>query len=240
MAKDYFQFKQFRVYQNQSGMKVCTDSCILGAWAKPTDAVSILDIGTGTGLLSLMLAQNTQKPITGIEIDKNAYKQAHTNILHSPWSSQIKVINQSVQEFVDKNRERVHYDFIICNPPFFKNHLLTQNIQKQKALHDQSLSMSDLLIAVNLLLTDSGRFVVMYPEYEAQVFMKEAFKVGLFCTQRLSVYHSKNHSKAFRVIQEFEKKVPALVKDEILIIKDEHEQYHIDFEELLREYYLIF
>lgn len=239
MAKDYFEFKQFKVYQTQAGLKVCTDSCVLGAWASPKSSIKILDIGTGTGLLSLMLAQNTDSSITAIELDLASYQQAKINISSSPWASQIHLLHTSLQDFVRLSKGQC-YDFIICNPPFFKNHLLTQNEQKKMALHDGSLSMSDLLAGVQKLLSQSGEFVVMYPAYEAAHFAKLAVERDLFCCKCLHIYHSPSHQKIFRTLQIFQKKAVKEAQEDALFIKDEAGAYHPDFERLLRSYYTIF
>ncbi len=239
MAKDYFKFKQFTVYQEKAGLRVCTDSCILGAWASPRSFSDILDIGSGTGLLSLMLAQRTDCSITAIELDDSSYKQAQRNIECSPWASQICLLHTSLQDFMRASKGSV-YDFVICNPPFFGNHLTAKNAQKKMALHNENLSMPDLLEAVQHLLRVSGVFLVMYPAYEASCFAALAAEYGLFCWQRLQVYHSPQHSKVFRTIQVFQKEAAKEIQEDVLFIKDQDGVYHPDFEHLLRAYYIIF
>lgn len=120
MANTYFQFKQFRINQDNTAMKVCTDSCIFGAYAEPKPEVrSVLDIGTGTGLLALMLAQRIIKKslpgIDAVEIDSAAYKQARQNVANSPWVGQVKVYHESVQTYSQNCTKQ--YDFIMTNPP---------------------------------------------------------------------------------------------------------------------------
>jgi len=118
MANPYFQFKQFMVYQDKCAMKVGTDAVILGAWVKTDDAERILDIGTGTGILALMLAQRSNCPIDAIDIDENACEQAKANVLNSRWASRIEVYHQSFQEFYKK--QTALYNLIVCNPLFYK------------------------------------------------------------------------------------------------------------------------
>src|SRR5690606_21649535 len=108
-------FKQFEIYQEQTAMKVGTDGVLLGAWTKVGSAKTILDVGCGTGLLSLMLAQKSNARITAVEIDQNAFEEAKLNISISPWSNQIELIHANFEQFNTVNK----FDIIICNPPFF-------------------------------------------------------------------------------------------------------------------------
>ncbi|MEM8894752.1 MAG: methyltransferase [Bacteroidota bacterium] len=145
MPNTYFDFKQFRVDQGQSGMKVTTEGCILGAWARFNQPKRILDIGTGTGLLSLMLAQRYPTGIIdAVELDEKAAQQAKQNFRKSPWSSKLTAHHCCIKDFEAVNGRC--YDLIICNPPFFKNDLKSTNSQKAKAIHNDNLSQSLLFV----------------------------------------------------------------------------------------------
>ncbi|MBP6411549.1 MAG: methyltransferase, partial [Pseudarcicella sp.] len=128
IKNNFFRFKQFVVHQSLSGMKVTTEACLLGAKVPVENCKHILDIGSGTGLLSLMMAQRTQACITGVEIDEKAYQQSVENSKKSPFYSQIVFLNQSIQRFSETQMallQRQYFDLIVSNPPFFTNHLQT-------------------------------------------------------------------------------------------------------------------
>ncbi|NJL13777.1 MAG: methyltransferase [Microscillaceae bacterium] len=128
MANTFFQFKQFRVEQAGAALKVCTDACLFGAWLPAQSAISILDIGTGTGLLALMLAQRTPARLTAIEIDPQAAQQAQANFLQSPWTHRLQLIAGAAQDFARQTTEK--FDWIVSNPPFFEKHWLPEDAQK--------------------------------------------------------------------------------------------------------------
>ena len=138
MGNDNFRFKQFTVFHNKCAMKVGTDGVLLGAWANLEDCESILDIGTGTGIIALMAAQRSNAEIEAIDIEKNACLQATENIENSPWPTRINVHNESLQLFAEKTEKK--YSHIISNPPFFCNSLLSDDKNRQLARHPISLS----------------------------------------------------------------------------------------------------
>lgn len=239
MANDYFQFKEFRVEQGNTAMKVCTDSCIFGAYVQPTTATrQVLDIGTGTGLLSLMLAQQgNQFNITALEIDEAAYLQAQQNVAASPWAPRINVLHQAVQNFVSQASPT--YDLIITNPPFFENHLKTKHLSQNRALHSEDLSFDELLTATDQLLAPQGTLAVLLPVYQMEVFVHKALAYGLHTHQTLRIH---NHPKKldFRMVCHFRRKAVAneeVIRDE-LFIRNAHNEYTPEFVDLLKPYYL--
>src|ERR1700709_822606 len=151
MSNPYFQFKQFTIYQDRSAMKVCTDACILGAWfAQKAPAYSrVLDIGSGTGLLMLMLAQKHKGEIKGIELDLAAYRQLRDNIGLSPWKSMLKVFPGDVRSFSFPDK----FDFIITNPPFFEGDLLSASDSANLAKHSKELTLIQLLSVIDANLS---------------------------------------------------------------------------------------
>jgi tRNA1Val (adenine37-N6)-methyltransferase len=232
----YFQFKQFTVQQDQCAMKVCTDACILGAYAKVERAASVLDIGTGTGLLALMAAQRSQATIDAVEIELNMYRQATQNIQQSPFASRIRIFHQPIQVFSPEPNQL--YDVIVSNPPFFRNHLRSTDASRNVALHAESLSFEELLQAVDRLLSPQGKFFVLLPCYEASVLEESAHGFGLFSTRQLFIRHSARHP-VFRVIHTFTR-VPEPAMEEELSIYQSINQYTIAFQSLLKAYYLAF
>lgn len=217
-------------------MKVCTDACILGAYAAVNEAKAVLDIGTGTGLLALMAAQRSQAKFDAVEVNPEAYQQAVQNVAASPFAKRIQLFDQSIQAFsLEQNRL---YDVIISNPPFFQNHLLSPQPDRNTALHTESLSFEELLQSVDRLLSSEGEFQVLLPIYEAGILTQKAKAFGLFPLRQLSIRHSAQHS-VFRIILTFSRS-PALIKEEELTIFQVDNQYSRAFQLLLQEYYLIF
>lgn len=233
MPNPYFQFKQFRIEQDKAGMKVTTDGCLFAALIEPDQEGPILDIGTGTGLLSLMLAQRTSAFIDAIEIDAQVATQANENVIASPWLEQIQVHLASLQEYVSDKK----YKQIISNPPFFKNNASSSTKQKNFAIHNDLLPMEDLLSRVLLLLDIDGIFWLMYPLYEMGVFISAASNKGLYLQKQVLV---RNQSKQtpIRSICCFSKRhIETPIQKEICIRAD-NQEYTGEFKILLKDFYL--
>ncbi|RYU93880.1 tRNA1(Val) (adenine(37)-N6)-methyltransferase [Emticicia agri] len=242
MPKSYFQFKQFIVHQDKCAMKVCTDACILGAYADVSAANKILDIGTGTGLLSLMLAQRSKATIDAVEIDNDAYTQAKINIAESPFAERITLHQQPVQQFSREQSGDVNplYDLIISNPPFYQNSLPSPDAQTNKALHAETLTFSELIEVVVSLLAADGRFIVLLPPFEADQLTRVAQKKALYLSEKLLIQH--NPQKAvFRVIMTFQKRSISEYREDTLAIHEKNSNTYADkFRQLLSDYYTIF
>jgi tRNA1Val (adenine37-N6)-methyltransferase len=233
MSNDYFQFKQFLVKQGGAAMKVSTDACIQGAWTPIKPGVkTVLDIGTGTGLLSLMLAQRSNDiDIEAIEIDKNAAEQAAENIDASPWSDRISIIHGDVKTVMPGKR----YDLIICNPPFFQNSLLGDTEERNIARHTLSLSYRDLLEVVKQHLEPSGYASVLLPVSENEIWESMLAAEGMKVFRRLLVKPRKD-MQPNRVISLCSYKAEMQQPSE-LVIYDES-GYTPEFRELLAPFYL--
>ncbi len=242
MSNTHFTFKQFTIHQDQTAMKVTTDACILGAYTDVQEAKNILDIGTGTGLLALMLAQRSEAKIDAIEINENAYNQAVINVNKSIFGDKIKIHNTSVQLFSNnlgvKGLRLCLYDLIISNPPFYQNHLKSETESRNNSLHTDTLSFEDLLSSVLRLLTPNGTFVVLLPAYESSVFEQLAISQELYPQKKLTIHHRKG-SKILRIITTFGR-IKKEMSNEELSIKNPDESYSTDFQRLLKDYYLIF
>jgi tRNA1Val (adenine37-N6)-methyltransferase len=184
MANNYFSFKQFTIYQDRCAFKVGTDGVLLGAYADVSQAVKILDIGTGTGLIALMLAQRCEAIITAIEPDKESFSQACLNIEGSNWTKRIKTHNSSLQDFFPGDDK---FDLIITNPPYFTDSLKNPDPGKASARHNFLLSNDDLLAGVKRLITDDGKFQIILPYAEAYVFIAAAQAYGFYCNDILKV-----------------------------------------------------
>ena len=214
-------------------MKVTTDACIQGAWAPLQSQVKrVLDIGAGTGLLSLMLAQrNPDLIIDAIELDSDAAAQAKENVLASAWQDRVNVVQGDVCTYPFSHK----YDLIISNPPFFNNSLLSDKANKNMARHTESLSYVDLLQAIEMNLSDNGYASVLLPFAEYQVWSKLIQEASWIEFDRLFVKHTPD-AAAKRVVCVFSKQaLPA--KEETLVIKDDG-VYTAEFTSLLSPYYL--
>ncbi len=238
---DYFQFKKFTVWQNRCAMKVSTDSCILGALTELENAQNALDIGTGTGLLAMFLAQkNLTLPITALEIEPAAAGQAKDNFLRNGFEKQIQLIEKAVQDFAKQNRETTEkpnlYDLIICNPPYFVESTLSANTAKNIARHNQTLSFSELAESVCLLLAKKGSFWVILPMPEMQILEKDLENKGLFIQKEIRIQNFADR-KAHRIISVFGKEKTRLETAE-LIIFEKPQTYTAQFVEYLKPYYL--
>jgi len=183
-----FRFRQFEVRQSQSAMKVGTDSVLLGCLAQQPGASTILDIGTGTGLLSLMMAQHfPQASIDAVEVDSLAYEEASFNAGQSPWGGRIDVHYQTFQEFVAQTNTR--YDLIISNPPYYKasDNVKIEDRQRSNARHDGALSFDDLLQGCAALLITEGTCWLILPRQESEMLLALTDQYGLYLHRRISI-----------------------------------------------------
>lgn len=240
MAKNsFFRFKQFTIHQDKSAMKVCTDACVLGAWAKLTDGARILDIGAGTGLLSLMMAQRFPlSRIDAVELDDEAFLQANENVGQSPFSDRIHVVHAAVQEY---NTE-IKYDSVITNPPFFQSDLRSPDSKKNVAHHAGSLSFSELLDALDRLVSENGTFHILLPVDEGAVFLKKSIGLGWFLHKKLTLFHHEG-KKPFRLVMTFHRTEVVdngQINEALCIYEPDGKTYHPAFRELMKDYYLIF
>ncbi len=238
MSNTYFSFKQFTIHQDRCAMKVCTDACLLGAWTAkkigeiPLTPQNILDIGTGTGLLSLMLAQKTKAVIHAIELNEAAAAQAKENFEKSRWNERLFLFHTSIQEFPPK----IKYDLITSNPPFFEDDLQSKNPAKNAAKHDTTLSLSELTRAINIHLEDEGLASILIPWHRTSYVELLAQREGLFIQDRLMVRQSPTHP-FFRTLLTLSK-LERPGRTEELSIHDEHRNYTPGFITLLKDYYL--
>jgi len=244
----FFRFKQFTVWHDRSALRVCTEACILGAYTEVKDVTQALDIGTGTGLLALMIAQrNADMHIDAVEIEAQNVAQAVDNVSKSPFAKRISVYHAPIQTWEKQSplltaravpNYSSKYDLIISNPPFFDKHLLSPREERNRALHTETLSLSDLAQSVVRLLADSGRFVVLLPPYETQRLTDFLASLEVWPTRELHIF-SRQGKPVFRKITTFERK-KAESYTETLYIHDSDGTYSDDFRTLLKEYYLIF
>lgn len=242
MANTFFNFKQFTVHQELCAMKVSTDACIFGALLakafanselqQPDTTSTYLDIGTGTGLLSLMLAQKSKGIITAVDIEEGAAKQAAKNIADSIFAKKINVFKEDILRFEPANK----MDGIFCNPPFYEADLHSPDVQKNAAKHDTTLTLQPLSVYVEKHLKPTGVFSILLPYQRVNEFVEMALISGLYLRKKILVRHSPKHT-FFRGILFF-KKMETSLENSSLLIRNEEGNYTAEFIELLKDYYL--
>ncbi len=236
MSSQEFVFKQFKILQDKCAMKVGTDAVLLGSWVNASNAKTILDIGTGTGIIALMLAQKSDATIDAIDIDKNAFLQASENIAGCKWKERIQIHHISLQQY---STDSPKYDLIVSNPPYFVDSSKASEESRTNARHTDQLPFSDLLNGVLNLLNPTGSFYVILPTKESQVFRDMAEEQNLFLTKLTRVITLADRPEK-RLLMQFEFTKKALEENFITIEKDERHSYTDEYKELTKDYYLAF
>lgn len=235
MGAEPFHFKKFSVAQNQCAHKVGTDGVLLGAWVTVKENEgNILDVGTGSGLIALMLAQRTNPSsrIDAVEIEAKDAQQAWENVQQSPWPEKITIYQEAVQRF---NPEK-DYDLIVSNPPYFVNSWLPPEEKRSQARHTHQLSYQDLLVTVSRLLKKQGRLAVILPYAEGLIFLDLALSFHLFPVRK-TAFRSRLHKPVERLLLElaYEGKLEA---EQEIILYESGENWSEDYKELTGEFYL--
>ena len=234
--KGRFDFKQFSIIQENSAMKVGTDGVLLGAWTNIDPAQRALDIGTGTGLVALMLAQrHPALEIDGIEIDAPSFSEAKVNAACSPWSDRVNIIKGKVQDLPDSRH--LAYDLIVSNPPYFSAGTLPPAEGRHQARHNSRLTPAQLLKAVRDLLKRDGRFSVILPTLEGASFTDLAKNCGFFLSRKTAFYAKKNKPQE-RWLIEFTRKPTAQVGLTELVQYDENGDWSTSYKNLTQGFYL--
>lgn len=233
---ELFRFKEFSINQDRCAMKVGTDGVLLGAWASIAhNPRSILDIGAGTGLVALMLAQRSTAPtIEGIEIVENAFEQCVANFENSPWSDRLFCYHAGLDELIEEPYEV--YDLIVSNPPFFTEDVPSGNSFRDIARQNQSLPFDELLESVSKLLSEFGNFTTIIPFKEERYFIELAATFGLFCNRVLRVRGNPS-AEVKRSLLEFSFS-EAEVSEEELTIEIKRHEYTLAYQELTKAFYL--
>jgi tRNA1Val (adenine37-N6)-methyltransferase len=231
-----FQFKQFSIQQDQCAMKVGTDGVLLGAWASlDHQPDSILDIGAGTGLIALQLAQRSSaETIDAIELDDAAYEQCVANFEASPWADRLFCYHAGFDEFVDEMEDK--YDLIVSNPPFYAEDVASGNTARDLARQSNSLPFGELIQGVAQFLTDKGIFSVIVPFKEEQGFVQLAQNVGLY-PNRMTRVKGNPETDFKRSLMEFSFQQNEPQMDTLIIEKERH-QYTEAYIKLTQAFYL--
>jgi tRNA1Val (adenine37-N6)-methyltransferase len=234
MSDSVFHFKQFLIHQYKCAMKVGTDAVLLGSWVNVGQSKSILDIGTGTGIIAIMLAQKSLAFIDAIDMDKGAFEQALENINNCPWPDRIKPFHSSLQDFaINANKK---YELIVSNPPYFVDASKAPEAARNQARHTDNLSFHDLIEGVKQLLNADGRFCMILPNKEGSDFRELALEQGLYCTELVKV-KTKAEKQEKRLLMQFEFS-EKLLKSSELILQLDDTIYTQNYIELTKDFYL--
>jgi tRNA1Val (adenine37-N6)-methyltransferase len=238
MANQYFRFKQFTIKQDKCAMKVGTDGVLLGAWASSACCKKVLDVGTGTGLIALMIAQRSLANIDALEIDAEAALQAEENIRNSPWRNRIKVKQGAFQEYAFFSQEK--YDAIVCNPPYFISNLKSIDIKRNLARNSENLTLEDLVEYAVLIMGENARLAVIIP-YELKNRYRRILNKNKLNISRETAIKPFSDKSPVRVLVEAANAtgIPC-VKAEISIKSKVNSRYTDEYIDLVREFYLIF
>ncbi len=228
------------MHQEHTAMKVCTDACLFGAWSAADgqilSAKNILDIGSGTGLLSLMLAQQSNAHITAIEIEAGAFEQTKANFEASVWKDRLNIVHSSIQDYASNNKQTL-FDCIITNPPFYEGDLNSPDNAKNLAAHSTALPWDTLAEAAACLLQENGAWFVLVPTLRAYTMQKLALNFGLQLSQECLMYNDAKHLP-IRAMLKFIKQKEVVIQRQKIVIKNADQSYTTEFTNYLKEYYL--
>ncbi len=238
MGNGNFRFKKFTVNHDKCAMKVGTDGVLLGAWCNVEGVRSVLDVGTGSGLIALMVAQrNSSCIIDAVEIDKESFVQASANAACCQWSDRINMVHSSFSEYYSGTKKK--FDLIVSNPPWFINSLTNPDPGRSAARHTHSLSMEDLVKGTKKLLAPGGRFCMIMPVTEAEILIKYSKTENIFCRKITSV-HPNPGKPPKRYLMEFCKTEGEIVQAELILELDKRHKYSNEFKKLTGDFYLYF
>ncbi|MGZ5220447.1 MAG: tRNA1(Val) (adenine(37)-N6)-methyltransferase [Chitinophagaceae bacterium] len=241
MGNPFFNFKAFTINQEHTSMKVCTDSCLFGAWVAKRmtdhfpDAGEALDVGTGTGLLSLMIAQHHPAEIHALDIEEGAIRDAKMNFEHSPWKQRLVLHHRSIQQFAKESPGT--FDIVICNPPFFHLSLRSNDAGKNISKHEENLPIPELLFHINMVLKDDGAAFILLPASRHEEFLKTFEKENFYLHEIMEMKQSTD-SENFRTCYRISKAIPKNKTLSTISIRDNSGNYTEEFIALLKPYYL--
>ena len=231
-----FHFKQFTIHQDRCSMKVGTDGVLLGAWADVGEAAHILDVGTGSGLIAIMLAQRAEGAhIHAVEVDQASAGQARENMEVSPWKGRLQVFHAPVQEYA--RSVSTPYDLIVSNPPFFSGGTFSHNQDRNSVRHTIKLPHGDLLSAARSLLAPRGRFCLILPYIEGLRFQELAKNYHLYCTRETEVKPTKD-KPVERLLLQFEREAREIEKNSLVIQNNKRNDWTEEYVKLAGDFYL--
>ena len=220
---------------HRSTMKIGTDAVLLSAWVNTVNVNNILDIGTGSGIIALMMAARTNAEVDAVEPDKESADEASENFDNSPFADRLNIYHQDIASFTDETKTK--YDLIISNPPFFINDMRPENSRRKQARHSDNLSFSELCVHSKNLLKKDGRLCLVLPYFESKIFLEEAGKQELFLNKRILIF-PKPCREPNRVNIELSNIKTETITHEKFIIRDEQGNFTKQYVDLLNKYYI--
>jgi tRNA1Val (adenine37-N6)-methyltransferase len=238
MPNPYFRFKEFTIHMDRCAMKVGTDGVLLGAWSDCSGKENVLDIGTGTGLIALMIAQRENKSrITAIELDEAAYIQAQENVLISPWKDRISVVHSSYQQFVKDCSDK--FDLLVCNPPFFTQSFLSDDNERMMARHDSTLPLEELIRESKEIMAQNGSLAFVFP-YDRDEDVKRVSEAHGFYIHKRLIVKPTIRKQPKRILYEIGPRKKTF-QEQTLIIEDKgRHEYSDEYIALTKDFYLHF
>ncbi len=238
MSQQTFAFKKFSIHQHKSAHKVGTDAVLIGSWVRVSEAKTILDIGTGTGIIALMMAQKSDAQIDAIDIEQGSYEQAIENVQHSIWADRIKIFQISLQDFANKTEKK--YDAIITNPPYFVDSSKAPDEERNHARHTDTLTFEELILGAKKLLSDKGMFYIILPTKEAHDFTVLAEKNNFHLVKLLRVKTKSNNDTEKRHIMLFKFTKEVLSEQTLSIENEGRHNYTEEYKQLTGDFYIHF
>ncbi len=228
-----FHFKQFSLKHHQSTMKTGTDAILLGVWTDVSNTKEILDVGSGSGIISLFMAARSQAKITAIENDIASVDESKNNFALSDFTKRMKVIACNFNDYTTN----IKFDLIVSNPPFFTNDLQSESERKTNARHTKSLSFKQLCTNVSILMKQNARFCVVLPYSQNKVFKNIALAQGLYPSKELIIFPRRG-AEPNRINIEFRKQSKETPEKEYFVLREENNNFTHQYRELLGEFYL--
>lgn len=232
-----FFFKKFAMFHHRSTMRIGTDAVLFAQWVdvKPSDVV--LDIGTGSGIIPMILSQKGVGRVDAIELDADSYEEARLNFSISVWNEKLNVINADIRNFAGEADEK--YDLIVSNPPYYSSDVKPIKEKKVMARHVSTLSFKDLLLSAKKMMKDDARFAVVLPYYESRLFIKEAENAGLYLQKEFLISPIEG-KEPNRVNMQFRLSKNDDIVTELFTIRNKDYSYTEQYKSFLRDYYLDF
>lgn len=237
MSKEIFSFKNFSVAQDRCAMKIGTDAVLLGALCSSTLKKNILDIGTGTGIVALMLAQDSEANLTGIDIEKNAAQQAQENFSRSPFAGRLKSVHSSFEEYNQMVSANT-FDLIVSNPPYFLDSLKTESQDLNLAKHSSPDYFRVWLLAMKRILTEDGEIEFIYPPKEGAIFIEKALEIGFFLRKEINIHSFKDKPVKRKIIRLSKKEGD--YRSENFVIYENVGEYTEQYKDSLKDFFLKF
>lgn len=232
-----FFFKQFGMFHHRSTMRIGTDAVLFARWVEASSSDYALDIGTGSGIIPMILSQKGIGRVDAVELDRDSFEEARQNFSISVWKDNLEVFCDDVRSFSDRNVNK--YDLIVSNPPFYASDVKPVRDKKVMARHVSTLSFADLLDSAKKMMKENARFALVLPYYESRLFIKEAESKGFYLQKEFLIAPIKG-KEPNRVNMQFSLNENEDVEREVFTIRNKDYSYTEQYKEFLKDYYLDF